>query len=427
MEEVAVLDPDWIHLSACGLVLCTTVGIALGRPRVPGIGRMGPSQAAVIAILAVLLTGSASPSDLAGAYRHLVRPFAAIAGIMVMTACVRRSGLLEALAGRFFGRGPMSAGGMFTLTFSFAAVLSSVLNNDAMVLLLTPLVLALAKEGWPTDRRVHRLYAYAVFAAIGVAPVVIANPINLLVADQAGIGFNRYWLHMAPVAILCWVITWATLACLFRKQLRSSGTAPPLPSGPGLTARQRKTALILVGIVVAYPVASVFHEWAVAIVSVLGAIVLLRVLRAPPKTLLLNEVEWGILLFMLGAFAIGLGLQNAGAVDGLANFYREGGIPALAAISATGSAALNNHPMTILNLLTLQSASTPDLHYLVALAGGDLGPRLLPSGSLAGLLWLAACRRQGVRVPLRWFATTGAITLLPALMGAVALLVLLNR
>jgi arsenical pump membrane protein len=82
--------------------------------------------------------------------------------------------------------------------------------------------------------------------------------------------------------------------------------------------------------------------------------------------------------------------------------------------------------MTILNLLTLQSSSTPDLHYLVVLAGGDLGPRLLPSGSLAGLLWLAACRRQGVRVSLRWFVTTGAVTLIPALLAAVLLLVFLN-
>jgi len=213
---------------------------------------------------------------------------------------------------------------------------------------------------------------------------------------------------------------------LFRRELRMVRNGSSSPSQSGLTTQQRQTALVLVGIVVAYPVASVFHEWAVAVVSVVGALVLLRVVRAPTRALLMEEVEWGILLFMLGAFAIGLGLQNAGAVDGLAGIYRDGGLPALAAISATGSAALNNHPMTILNLLTLQSTSTPDLHYLVVLAGGDLGPRLLPSGSLAGLLWLAACRRQGVRIPLRWFVTTGAITLIPALLGAVGLLVFLN-
>ena len=256
---------------------------------------------------------------------------------MIMTACVRRSGLLEAFAGRFLNRGSLSAGGMFTLSFFFAAVLSSVLNNDAMVLLLTPLVLTLAREGWPGQHRIHRLHAYAVFAAIGVAPVVIANPINLLVADQAGIGFNRYWLHMAPAAVICWLVTWTILAALFRREFHTVRKESPVASRGSLTSQQRRTALVLAGIVVAYPVVSVFHEWAVAAASVVGAIVLLRVVRAPTQTLLVDEVEWGIFLFMLGAFAIGLGLQNAGAVDSLAGIYRA--VSSLRAASASSSTA----------------------------------------------------------------------------------------
>ena len=125
MEPAPVVDPDWIHISACGIVLCTTVGIALGRPRVPGWGRLGPSHAAGVAILAVLLTGSATPLELVGAYQQLFRPFAAIAGIMVMTACVQRSGLLHAFVGHFLNRGRVAAGGAFSLAFFSAAVLGS--------------------------------------------------------------------------------------------------------------------------------------------------------------------------------------------------------------------------------------------------------------------------------------------------------------
>lgn len=46
--------------------------------------------------------------------------------------------------------------------------------------------------------------------------------------------------------------------------------------------------------------------------------------------------------------------------------------------------------------------------YLAALVGGDLGPRLLPVGSLAGLLWLNLLGRLGVVVPLRRFVAVGA-------------------
>jgi arsenical pump membrane protein len=95
-------------------------------------------------------------------------------------------------------------------------------------------------------------------------------------------------------------------------------------------------------------------------------------------------------------------------------------------IAAVGSALLNNHPMAIINLLALEATSSAgDREILAALIGGDLGPRLLPIGSLAGLLWLESCRRWGVRISLRQFVGVGfAVTLLTLL---VSLLILALR
>ncbi len=415
------------RIFVCGLVLCTSVSVALARPRLRALGGLGPAHAALLAISAVLLTGSATPSELLQAYRNLVRPLCAIAGIWVMAAAVRRSGLLAALAARFLTGNGAAAGSLFTVIFFFAAAISSVLNNDAMILLLTPLVIGLAQEAWPGNQKLHRVLAYAVFAAIGVAPVVIANPINLLVADQAGIGFNPYLLRMLPAAVLCWLVTWAVLRVILARNLIAGFARRTADDSVELSKPQRQTALILLGIVMTYPVATMFHDWAVAAVSVLGGLTLAVATRAPLGRVLRREVEWGILLFMLGAFAVGIGLRNAGAVEALDRLYERGGLLILAGGSALGSALLNNHPMTILNLLALKSSVFSDeLHYLVALAGGDIGPRLLPSGSLAGLLWLAACRRANVRVPLRWFVLVGAVTLIPALSLSVAVLLLLN-
>jgi Na+/H+ antiporter NhaD/arsenite permease-like protein len=190
-----------------------------------------------------------------------------------------------------------------------------------------------------------------VFAAIGVAPVVVANPINLLVADQAGIGFNPYLLRMVPAAVLCWSVTWFMLRVILGRDLIEQRNRPAADRPLGLSRSQRRTAFILLGVVLAYPVASVFHDWAVAVVSVLGGLLLTLAIRAPLGRVLAREVEWGILLFMLGAFAIGIGLKNAGAVAALSRLYHGGGLLVLAAGSAVGSALLNNHPMTILNLL----------------------------------------------------------------------------
>jgi len=79
--------------------------------------------------------------------------------------------------------------------------------------------------------------------------------------------------------------------------------------------------------------------------------------------------------------------------------------------------------MALMNALALQLR--PDAgarEFLAVLVGGDLGPRLLPIGSLAGLIWLESCRRRGVVIPLRQFVGIGAATTIPALLGSLLLL-----
>ena len=47
-------------------------------------------------------------------------------------------------------------------------------------------------------------FAFAVFSAAGVAPLVISNPMNLIVAEVAGVGFNEYAARMIPISVAGW-------------------------------------------------------------------------------------------------------------------------------------------------------------------------------------------------------------------------------
>ena len=89
-----------------------------------------------------------------------------------------------------------------------------------------------------------------------------------------------------------------------------------------------------------------------------------------------------------------------------------------------GSAVLNNHPMANLNMLALVPAGVPadPRSVLAALVGGDLGPRLFPMGSLAGLLWLEMLRRANVEVSVRRFVLVGVVATVPTLLVCLALL-----
>ena len=120
-------------------------------------------------------------------------------------------------------------------------------------------------------------------------------------------------------------------------------------------------------------------------------------------------------------------LRHVGVVDRLASLYasapagsgRELGT--VGVMAALGSAAVDNHPMSILNMMALgaQGGSKP---LLAALVGGDIGPRLLPIGSLAGLLWMSLLRRDGVEIRIGTFVRLGTLVLLPTLVLSLALL-----
>jgi arsenical pump membrane protein len=141
-------------------------------------------------------------------------------------------------------------------------------------------------------------------------------------------------------------------------------------------------------------------------------------------------VAWPIMAFLYCIFAIVLGLLNAGVVDRLAALYALAGdgdarLWLIASVSAVGSALMNNHPIAVMNALVLGDMGDGTHRPVVAaLIGGDLGPRLLPMGSLAGLLWFDWLRRLGVRVPVRQFVLVGAAVTVPSLVVSLVVLLL---
>lgn len=440
-------EPHWgivQELTAYSTVV-VTMSLALARPRIKPLGlRIGPGAAAVLGVAAMLLCGAVGVSALGEAFTTLWRPLLTVLAIMVITRVAHILGLLDYLAGwlerctvpRLTESGWESAPGLaYATVFVTSCVTAAALNNDAAVLLLTPIVLAVVRRRYPGHPHLIVPFAFAVFLGAGVAPLVTSNPINLVVADIAGIGFNAYAVRMIPVAVAGWAVSFAVLWLIFRQKLAPvSVPEPAVRAGRnrGLSGPAGQALVLLVTALAAYPVMSYFDGplWLVAICCAgLGVLLCSRNRIASPVEVF-RSVSWEILLFLFCVFVIVLGLRNVGLVDQVAEVYRWGGasrvgqIATVGITSALGSAAINNHPMAILNALALDRLSDVEAHhFLAALVGGDLGPRLLPTGSLAGLLWLESLRRAGVHVSVRQFCLVGVAVTLPAL--AVSLVVLL--
>jgi arsenical pump membrane protein len=189
--------------------------------------------------------------------------------------------------------------------------------------------------------------------------------------------------------------------------------------------------IAMLAALVAYPIIAYLGGpvWAVALAGAAAATVTLWALEGTPPTKVLRGVSWDTLAFLWGVFVIAVGLKNVGLVAALSRLYvaptTGEQIARVGGVSALGSAILNNHPMAILNMMALRDApGAGRVPLLAALIGGDLGPRLLPMGSLAGLLWLETLRRHDEHVGVGRFVAMGAAALVPSLAATLGVLAL---
>jgi arsenical pump membrane protein len=345
---------------------------------------------------------------------------------MALAAVAHHLGVLDRLAAATHPLARGSTPRLFALVFGLSALTAAVLNNDSAILLLTPLVILLVRAVYPRDPEVHVPFVFAVFMAAGVAPLVVSNPMNMIVADYAGIGFNEYALRMLPISIAGWIVSFLVLRWLFRKELAATLSGGEGVPAPPLNAGQKQVLVLLAVVVGTYPVASYFDQpvWAVAAIGAFLAVALCRrETNVPAWKLLRDGVSWETLAFLLGVFVLAIGLRNAGIIDWLADVYEHAGIIVIGSVSAVGSALINNHSMGLINVLAIEQArGTSQTSILAALIGGDLGPRLLPVGSLAGLLWYASLRRLEVEVSVIRFIRVGIAVTIPTLFISLLLL-----
>lgn len=407
--------------------LAMTVGLAVSRPRIGrGHWEITPGIAALLGVLVLLVAGMLRPDDLLAAAKLQWRPLLSLTCVMVMTGVVKEVGAFDRMAASIEAEARRAGTSRaFDLVFLASVLTAALLNNDAGIILLTPVVVTMARRLHPGRPRVVEAFAFAVFLAPGVAPFTISNPMNMVVAEVAGLSFNRYAAIMGPISLVGALLTYAILRLYYRQALRAEVGASALPPPPVQSPAERPALFLLLAVFLSYPVMATLGgpTWVVALLGALCSLLLLWAYDVVPLPQIRKHVSLDILAFLWGVFLVVAGLRTVGLTEHLSAFYAAHGqsLGLIGLTSALGSALVDNHPMSILNLMALQGQAD-HRPLLAALVGGDIGPRLLPIGSLAGLLWLELLRRSGLTVRTRRFMLLGTITLVPTLGASLLLL-----
>ncbi|HSU70969.1 MAG TPA: SLC13 family permease [Micrococcaceae bacterium] len=412
--------------------------------------------------VASILTGVLPLSDVGTLADRVVPVLVFVAAITVVTELLSSAGLFIWFARRFrhWGRGRSVV--LWLLVAAFAVAATIFLSLDTTAVLLTPVVVTVARQAGLPPLPFALTTVWLANTASLLLPV--SNLTNLLAQHAlAGSSPGRFAALMAAPAAVAVVIPLAFIGIVFRRSLAkrysrvpvsriraiapagadgspgavgspASVGSPGAVSSPGAVgspaeARPWQDRLLL-GVsaaVLALLLPALVSGVAVWIPTSIAALVLAAAFLVRDRSALTPLlIPWPMLLFASGLFLVMETLQRLGASMLLGTLAGTGEGPVdlvrLAAVGAAGANLLNNLPAY---LLAEPLAATP-VRLAALLVGANAGPLITPWASLATLLWHERLRRMNVLISWWGYALFGLVAAPLTVLGSVLVLAWLH-
>ena len=351
-------------------------------------------------------------------------------GMMLLAELARKEGLFDFLAAGAVRMARGSAKKLFALVYGVGTVVTVVMSNDATAVVLTPAVFAATRAARVKDQLPYLLVcAFIANAASFVLP--ISNPANLVIFRDHMPPLVQWLGRFALPSILSIAVTFAMLRFTQRDALKQEVEAEI--DVPDLSTGGHATAYGIVGTAIVLILASGFDVALGLPTFLAGAattFVVLALKREAPWAVL-KDISWSVIPLVAGLFVLVEALERSGALKAVVDILQmTADRSAMAATWGAGVALavicnlVNNLPAGLLAGSAVSAAHLPQRVASAVLIGVDLGPNLSVTGSLATILWLAALRRENHHVSAWSFLKVGAIVMPPALILAIAGLVL---
>jgi len=400
-----------------------TLSLVIARP-----GGLNEGIASLIGGAVVLLLGLVTPAGALRLEGGTWNIFLFFLGMMGIAGLADQSGVFDLVAAAMarLARGRVVS--LYVAVFALGASISILFANDSAALVLTPivyaLVLRLSLDPLPF------VFATTFIADTASIALPVSNPLNVIVSDGFHLGLGAYVAHLWLSALLVIVVNLLVFLIVFRRGLRGRFERLPDPvQRPGLAS----TFALLAAVAAAYLIASALQA-PLGLVALAGAAALglnLLRLRALDAHRLAREISWPIFGFIAGMLLVVQGLDNSGvtaalgrALAGAAGGSHLSAIAVATVGTAVGSNLINNLPMSLVMVHTIQPlhvapAIRQNLVYGTIL-GCDLGPNLTHLGSLATFIWLFFLRRKGLEVSTWDYFRIGILTTPLMLVVAIA-------
>lgn len=349
-----------------------------------------------------------------------------LVGMMIIVAGLDESGFFEFVAIKAINKTHGNPLKLFTIFFALTAAFSAFLDNVTTVLLFVPVVIftctSLGLSSFPF------LVGIAIASNIGGAATLIGDPPNIIIGSAAKLGFNWFIFHITPAIFLIFILDYALLLLIFRKQL-SSKKISPIYLDPKKAIRDKKT---LIWGLISFSIALLLFIFSdklgimPATASIISAsIFLLSEIKDPE--IYIKKIEWNTLFFFGSIFILTYGLEKQKVIETIYKATIENiSSPLIVIIAITFGTALlgcivGSVPVTaaLIPLVRLVIANLPHEHlskfnnsaFWIALSfGANLGGIGTIYGAAANVVIMGLSQKTPSPLNFKNYLLYGAIT-----------------
>ena len=336
-------------------------------------------------------------------------------GMMIVVANLRLSGFFRLVSNWAVSRASHPLLLLFAIVL-VSGLFSAFLVNDAICLVMTPLVLELV-------RRLKRnplpyLLAVPMASNVGSVATITGNPQNMIIGSFSHIPYGTFVAALWPVAFVGLLVTTGLIALAYRREFLVAGRLPIIASRPTRYHRMlaAKAVLVTFGMMILF-----FAGEPVAKVAIVGGALLL-VTRKVKADKVYREIDWPLLLMFVGLFIVVTGLETTVLtpdIVGKLGRLNLGSPPVLTVITAGLSNLVSNVPAVLVMRPFIDGLSDPRRAWLIVAMASTLAGNLTLVGSVANLIVAQRARAQGVNIDFWTYFKIGApLTLLTIVFGA---------
>ncbi|HEY3849086.1 MAG TPA: anion transporter [Acetobacteraceae bacterium] len=406
-------DGTATRIAAAAIFIASYAALAIGK--VPGLS----IDRAGVALVGACLMVASGAMPLADAYQAVdFNTITLLLGMMIVVANLRLSGFF-ALANAWVARRTHRPLALLAAIVAVSGLFSAFLVNDAICLVLAPLVVELT-VGLRRNPLPY-LLAVAMASNVGSTATITGNPQNIMIGSFSNIPYAAFAASLAPVALAGLVLTVVLLLLLHRNEFRGGDRLEPhLPrvrANRTLVLRALGATVVLVALFFAgQPPAKA--------AIIIGALLLLT--RRVKSARVYAEIDWSLLLMFTGLFIIVAGAERVlltpSTVQHVSNLHLAS-IPVLSVLTAILSNLVSNVPAVLLLKPFIVALPDTATAWKVVAMASTLAGNFTVLGSIANLIVVEKAARRGIVISFWDYFRVGApLTVLTILLGTLWLM-----